>query len=481
MPRDTQQHQWQRDTHPARLWTPQDDGAVVCHLSPRNCRIKDGSSGFCRVRVNRGGALYTLNYGKSVAMTEENIETEAVFNFAPGARILSMGNIGCMMNCDYCHNWQTSQAVYVGDDVVRTYTPEQVVTECLTRGIDIISWTYNDPVVWQEFVLDTATLAREHGIFNLYKSAFYIDSPAIDELIDVIDIFSLSLKSMDPVFYKRVTKGRLEPVLAGIEQVYRSGRHLELSMLLVTDANDAVGEPEKAARWMLDHLDVDVPLHYVRFHPDYKYVHVPRTPIDRLLRARDAALDMGLRYVYLGNVYGQDGANTYCPGCGTLLIERVGLRATLGPLSADSRCSACGYQTTIREPMAAVKNYPSGGAIDTSDHEKAPFTWHGDINAVHVQVDNHGGASDGQPLRVIPLEAGAEFRFMVSRTEVDQTGITICHSPSTGVRFFEVFDRAHFPTQSTDQVTHSSDAVPEPALLGMPTQRSNGGAAGTPE
>jgi len=481
MPRDIQQHQWQRDTHPARLWTPQDDGSVTCHLSPRNCRIRDGSVGFCRVRVNRGGALYTLNYGKSVAMTEENIETEAVFHFAPGARILSMGNIGCMMNCDYCHNWQTSQAIYVGDDVVRTYTPEQVVHECLSRDINVISWTYNDPVVWHEFVLDTSALAHRHGIVNLYKSAFYIDAPAIDELTEVIDIFSLSLKSMDPVFYKRVTKGRLEPVLAGIEQVYRSGRHLELSMLLVTDSNDAPGEPEKVARWMLDHLDADVPLHYVRFHPDYKYVNVPRTPIDRLVRAHDAALEMGMRYVYLGNVYGQDGANTYCPDCRTMLIERVGLRASIKSLSADSRCTACGYQTPIRQPLAGSASQ-SFEPVDVSTHERAPFGWHGDINAVHIEVRNSGadpctvvaistgGISDGQPLRVIPLEAGAEFRFMVSRTETDQAGITICH-PGIDVRFFEVFDRAHYPTQSTAQVRHTSDAVPEPALLGMPSRR----------
>ncbi|MFC7483062.1 AmmeMemoRadiSam system radical SAM enzyme [Luedemannella flava] len=418
---------------------------------------------------------------------EENIETEAVFNFAPGARILSMGNIGCMMNCDYCHNWQTSQASYVGDDVVRTYTPEQVVDECLSRGINIISWTYNDPVVWHEFVMDTAALARQHGIINLYKSAFYIDPRAIDDLTQVIDIFSLSLKSMDPVFYKRVTKGRLEPVLAGIEQVYRSGCHLELSMLLVTDANDAPGQPERVASWMLENLDADVPLHYVRFHPDYKYVDVPRTPIDRLVRARAAALELGMRYVYLGNVYGQNGANTYCPNCQALLIERVGLRATVMSLSDKSCCSVCGFQTSIRQPLAGIASQPVA-AVDVSAYESSPFLWHGDINAVHVEVRNcgpdpctvvamsAGGTTDGQPLRVVPLDVAGEFRFMVSRTEIDQMGITVCH-PGINVRFFEVFDRAHYPTQSTGQVTHTSDAVPEPALLGMPTQRPRSGPA----
>ena len=133
--------QWQVDDHPARMYSKRPDGTVQCHLSPRNCVIKEGKQGFCGVRVNRGGELVTLNYGKSVAMTEESIETEAVYHYAPGARILSMGNIGCMMHCSYCHNWKTSQAKYVTDDQVHRYTPEQVVEEALARGIQVISWT----------------------------------------------------------------------------------------------------------------------------------------------------------------------------------------------------------------------------------------------------------------------------------------------------------------------------------------------------
>src|SRR5262249_5521719 len=157
--------------------------------------------------------------GKSVAMTKETIETEAVYHWAPGEAILSLGNIGCMMKCDFCHNWQTSQARLARDEDIFAYTPEEVVEYALRHGIRLLSWTYNDRVVWHEFVLDTARLGRKHGLKNLYKSAFYITPRAIDELIEVIDIFSISLKSMDEEFYVRVTGGRLQPVLDGIEQV----------------------------------------------------------------------------------------------------------------------------------------------------------------------------------------------------------------------------------------------------------------------
>lgn len=163
---------WMLESTPAMLEELLPNGAVKCHLSPRNCVIQEGKLGFCKVRGNRGGRLVTLNYGKGVHSTEETIETEAVFHFAPGERILSLGNIGCMLNCGYCHNWKTSQAKYVTDKDVYYYTPEQVVETALKHGIRVISWTYNDPVVWHEFILDTAKLAKEAGLINLYKSAF---------------------------------------------------------------------------------------------------------------------------------------------------------------------------------------------------------------------------------------------------------------------------------------------------------------------
>src|SRR5690606_22129564 len=181
-----------------------------------------------------------------------------------------------------------------------------------------------------EFVVDTARLARAHGLVNLYKSAFYIGPRAVDELLEVIDIFSLSLKSMNEEHYRRHTGGALQPVLDAIEQVYRArGPHLELSNLCVTGRNDTLEESRKIARWMLEHLDADVPLHYVRFHPDYQYTHVGRTPVPFLEEARRAALAEGRRYVYLGNVFDTESVDTRCAGCGELLVRRYGLTAAV--------------------------------------------------------------------------------------------------------------------------------------------------------
>ncbi|MCA9540785.1 MAG: AmmeMemoRadiSam system radical SAM enzyme, partial [Myxococcales bacterium] len=311
---------------PARLWSPSTNGRVRCHLSPRRCHIPEGGLGFCGVRHNQGGELRTLNYGKSVAMTRETIETEAVYHFAPGEAILSMGNIGCMMACDFCHNWRTSQARQARDADIHAYSPEDVVEAALRHGIRVLSWTYNDPVVWHEFVVDTARLAKKHGLINLYKSAFYITPEAVDELLEVIDIFSLSLKSMDPDFYRKHTKGRLEPTLEAIERVYRARAggdrpHLELSNLCVTGRNDTLEEAARVARFVLDRLDPTIPLHYVRFHPDYRYTHVGRTDVGFLEAARAQAREMGVEHVYVGNVTDSPSAHTWCAECGTLLIE----------------------------------------------------------------------------------------------------------------------------------------------------------------
>lgn len=203
---------WENIPRPARL-AEHLDGAVRCHLSPRNCTMRPGQAGFCGVRQNLDGRLVTLNYGRATHVTQESIETEAVFHYAPGAPILSLGNVGCMMNCDYCHNWKTSQARLISNGDVHYYTPEHVVQMALERNIPVISWTYNDPVVWHEFVLDTSRLAQQNGIRTLFKSAFFISLEGARELCDVIDIFSVSIKSMDPVWYRKITKGWLEPVL----------------------------------------------------------------------------------------------------------------------------------------------------------------------------------------------------------------------------------------------------------------------------
>ncbi|NUN47986.1 MAG: AmmeMemoRadiSam system radical SAM enzyme [Candidatus Brocadiae bacterium] len=440
--------------HPARLWTSTGDGRVRCHLCPRRCSLAEGEYGFCKVRKNDAGRLVTLNYGISVQLTEEVIETEAVYHLRPGARILSLGNVGCMMACTFCQNWATSQAVHVREEDVRRYTPEQVVETALAHGIGILSWTYNDPVVWHEFVLDTARLAKRHGLLNLYKSAFSIGAEAIEELCEVIDIFSLSLKSMDPVFYSRMTRARLEPVLDAIRQVRtHRDRHLELSNLLVTGANDNLTEGAKVARWVLDELGDDVPLHFVRFHPAYQYTAVGRTSIDVLKAVREQALRMGVKHCYLGNVpEAGPWTDTSCGGCGAVLVRRFGLVSSTPGLNASGCCSSCGRLSPV---VPGPTGHGPAAAPAVLPGREITHLWHGESTSGHVSLQNLTGSPRVAILRpdlrapagrAIPLRPGEQWRLMVSREHPDSPGAALSVPDGVQAEFWDVLDRAHFPT-----------------------------------
>ena len=445
-------------SHPAEFWNKAESNRVQCHLCPRNCQISDQNSGFCRVRWNDGGSLVTLNYGVSVEMTEEVIETEAVYHYAPGSKILSLGNVGCMMNCSYCHNWNTSQMKYVEKRHIHHYTPEQVVSTALEKGINTISWTYNDPVVWHEFVYDTAKLAKAHGIKNLFKSAFYIGPEAIDKLAEVIDIFSLSLKSMDPKFYMRFTKGRLEPVLEAIKQVYRYGnKHLEISNLVVTEANDNMEDVRKVVEWVLKELDDEVPLHFVRFHPDYKYTQVGRTSVEFLKQARQYAIDHGIKHCYLGNVYEKgEWLNSRCRHCNHLLVERFGMRSEATGVNQSGQCSACGAPSRVVPPQASIA---TGSTVALESYPaRIHHNWGHDVNSAHIVAKNKSSASrllvcahqglEGT-VRKVELKPGEAWRFLVSRAHGQSTGISLSCADDVEVEIVETLDRAHFPVPTS--------------------------------
>jgi pyruvate formate lyase activating enzyme len=462
---------WRETHHPARLEERLSDGVVRCNLSPRRCTLKPGQKGFCNVRANRDGRLVTLNYGKGLRPTEEVIETEAVFHYAPSEAILSLGNIGCMLNCDYCQNWKTSQVKWIDNNDVVQHTPEQIVQKALDHNIRVLSWTYNDPVVWQEFVLETAALAKSAGIKNLYKSAFYITPEAVDELLEVIDIFSLSIKSINADYYRKLTKGRLEPVLEATRQVYASGKHLEISTLMVTDLSDSEKDAREIAGFILNDLGPEVPLHFVRFHPDYKLIDTVRTPIDRLTRARKVALDMGVHNVYLGNVYDQEASSSYCRSCNAILVHRFGLSTRVTGLGPTGKCVACGEQSTITL-LGGQAEHPS--ERPTENAVKQTVSWRGEIRSAHIQLSNSGGSAKRawfRPLpttngdddwRMVSIGAGEEYRFMVSQNEAAETGVQLALDPSITGEMHEIFDRAHFPTVTIDNDGLSTDSTPLP-------------------
>ncbi len=448
--------------HPAKFFKNFDERRIECTLCPRHCKIPDQLHGFCGVRYNNQGKLVTVNYGASVEMTQEVIETEAVYHFAPGAPILSLGNVGCMMNCTYCHNWRTSQIKNVNRHDVHLYSPEEVVERALQKGIKVLSWTYNDPVVWHEFVYDTAKLAKKHGLVNLYKSAFYIEREAIEELHDVIDIFSLSLKSMNPEFYNSITKGKLQPVLDGIEQVFKYQRHhLEISNLVVTGMNDNLEDVRRVSEWILTKLDASVPLHFVRFHPDYKYTHVERTSIPFLKKARDFAKSLGIQNCYLGNVFeAGDWLNTNCSECNNLLIERFGMKTVIAGVTPDGLCENCDHPAGISglEYLQPVTKAPpiNGRRLPN----KLQHLWCGEINAGHVTAINnsdseqdllyrHLGTDIIQTLKLKPKE---QYRFLLSRPTYESKGFELKGNDCIEVYFLETLDRAHFPVSEGGEI-----------------------------
>jgi pyruvate formate lyase activating enzyme len=435
--------------------------------------MREGQDGFCRVRGVRNGRLVSMNYGKSVHPTQETIETEAINHYAPGVAILSCGNIGCMMSCSYCHNWRTSQAKHVVDDDIYEMSPQHAIEIAERRNLPVISFTYNDPVVWHEWVVDTAREAKKAGIVTLYKSAFYITSDAIEELIPHVDIFSISLKSMDPHYYKKYTAGRLEPVLEGIKQIYKSGRHLELSTLMITDISDNEETALRVVEWVLTELGPTVPMHFVRFHPDFRMRDTIRTPIPRLERAREIALGMGAQHVYLGNVYDTPFSNTYCNGCGAELVTRYGLNAQVKGLDQQGCCTACGTDAHIKY-LRPGRNGAGRPVVDDVRGQRHAFDWHGDVRSLHVQLANpsatplnawyrhryHNGTAGGWI--TIPMNPRESWRFIVAKSCVDDIGPEILVPDQMKSNLHEVFDRAHFPTVTIDEAPIGDDVSPFP-------------------
>lgn len=480
--------------YPAKLQESLEDGVVRCHLSPRHCKIRPGQHGFCMVRANRDGKLVTLNYGRSVHATEETIETEAVFHYAPGDPILSMGNIGCMLNCDYCHNWKTSQARFVEDVDIYTYTPEQVVDIAVRHGIRVLSWTYNDPVVWHEFVTETSALAHEAGLINLFKSAFFISPEAVQELIPVIDIFSISIKSMDPVYYRKLTKGWIEPVLEGAKMVYDSGKHVEISTLMVTDLSDDESTARTIATFVGEQLDATVPLHFVRFHPDYKMTGTTRTPIPRLEHARQVALDMGIEHVYLGNVYDNDATITSCAGCGHQLVTRYGLNARIVGLDGRGHCTSCGRDAHMRLLGAAARSDRITDTLPADPgYRVAQIRWHGDVRSSHIQVKNEtdvqsavlhrrfGTGVGSSHWSVLQLQPGESYRFAAAKATPGEEGVEVAVAAGVRSSLHEVFDRAHFPTVALSTDNPMGDVTPFPNYPGSPRPLKLTATAATPQ
>ncbi len=329
----------------AKLWEKLEDNKVRCLLCPTGCVIADGGQGQCRVRRNKGGVLYAASYGEATALAVDPIEKKPLYHYFPGWDILSIGSWGCNFKCGYCQNCDISQIAESGRFRVE---PAQLVAAATRAPRNVgLAYTYNEPLIWYEFLLDCGAAMREAGLRNVLVTNGYINPEPLRQLLPLIDAVNMDLKSFSDDFYKRICKGRLDPVLRSAE-AFKESCHLEVTYLLIPGENDSEEETEALARWVAEHLGRDTPLHISRFFPRYKWSGPP-TALSALARAREIA-KQHLDHVFVGNAEIDGASNTYCPACGAVLIQRLGYQVSLAGLAPDGSCRSCGAKTSIVMP-----------------------------------------------------------------------------------------------------------------------------------
>ncbi len=325
----------------AYLYEKEDDKKVRCNLCSHRCKIGPGKRGICQVRENQDGLLNSLVYGKLVSQNVDPIEKKPLFHFLPGSRSYSISTVGCNFQCLHCQNWQISQyprmnqGAIIGQDA----TPNQVVQDAILSGSKSISYTYVEPTIFYEFAYDTGVIARSKGIKNVFVSNGYMTQETCRHSVDFLDAINIDLKAFSDKFYKEVCKARLQPVLDSIRLMHELGVWVEVTTLIIPGWNDTEAELREIARFIKD-VSTAIPWHVTAFHPTYKMLDRPPTPVEILRKARQIGLEEGLKYVYEGNVPGEGGENTYCPKCGELVIARFGFSITDNRL-VDGKCPKC--------------------------------------------------------------------------------------------------------------------------------------------
>lgn len=322
-----------------------EDGKVKCRLCPHNCTIGPGKTGICGVRANRNGTLYSLIYGRTSSIHPDPIEKKPLYHFLPGSRAMSFGTVGCNFKCSFCQNSGISQTD-ARSPFLSNLTPGEAVRMAEKSGCASIAWTYNEPTIWYEFTHDASRLAREKGIRTVYVTNGFINPGPLREISPYLDAMNIDVKAFSEDFYTRYPRGRLSSVLDTCKLARELGIHIELTTLVIPGLNDDPGELDRFVGWVLAELGPDVPLHFSAFHPDYKMQDRRRTPASTLARIYDRAMEMGMHYVFLGNVMSEQGMHTHCPKCGKLVIKRsyMGLRRMK---LEGNRCPKCGAEIAV--------------------------------------------------------------------------------------------------------------------------------------
>ena len=328
--------------HPGRWWHRLEDGRIQCDLCPRDCRLHEGQRGACFVRQREGDAMVLTTYGRSSGFCIDPIEKKPLNHFFPGSRVFSFGTAGCNLACKFCQNWDISKSREM-DTLMDAATPEAIAAAAVSHDCRSVAFTYNDPVIFAEYALDTADACHASGVATVAVTAGYIGADARREFYAKMDAANVDLKGFTDDFYVKYCGAKLAPVLETLAYIHHETRcWLEITTLLIPGHNDTDGEIEALCRWVRSELAVDVPLHFTAFHPDYKMTDVPATPPATLVRARRIALAEGLRYVYTGNVHDREGGTTSCPQCALPLIVRDWYDIRRYVLTAAGTCPGCG-------------------------------------------------------------------------------------------------------------------------------------------
>jgi len=337
VPGDEQLWKWSRE---AIFWEETPRG-VKCLICPNECTLRPGETSDCRNRVNFRGKLYTIAYGNPCAVHIDPMEKKPLFHFMPGTLVYSIATAGCNFGCLNCQNWTISQASPKETDNF-DLMPDKVVEKCLASGCRSIAYTYSEPVTFYEYTYDTSVIAHKKGIYNTLHSNGYINEKPLRALARYIDAANIDLKSFDESIYLKLNAGKLQPVLNTLLVLKQEGVWLEITNLIIPGWTDNMKMIRSMCQWLVGNGLSDCPLHFSRFMPQYKLTQVAPTPVAVLQQARSIAMEEGMKYVYIGNVPGNDAENTYCPGCGKMVIERKGYRILSNNI-VKGKCRFCGY------------------------------------------------------------------------------------------------------------------------------------------
>jgi len=333
--------QIEKNTIKTKYWHKLDDGRIQCDLCPRFCKLHEQQRGLCFIRQNINQQIVLTSYGRSSGFCIDPIEKKPLNHFYPGSSVFSFGTAGCNLACKFCQNWDISKSREM-DTLMDQASPEAIAKAAFNHGCKSVAYTYNDPVIFHEYAIDTAQACRELGLKSVAVSAGYVCEKPRAEFYQMMDAANIDLKAFNDNFYHKITGSHLQPVLETIKYIKQETNvWLELTTLLIPGENDSEQELQEMTQWVVENLGADVPMHFSAFHPDWKMRDRARTPSSTLLKARSIALKNGVHYAYIGNAHDKAADSTYCHHCGQLLIGRDWYQLSEWNLNADGTCVAC--------------------------------------------------------------------------------------------------------------------------------------------